>query len=107
MRLSLLVSGRHPCNRQPTSTLFECRRTPPRLTFLNRQADYLETIAQLRETLTDDGRSLEKSSLSPDDFIETVYKLEDRINEAFRRLADRLTAITCSSPRSRTNCTLR
>jgi hypothetical protein len=54
--------------------------------FLNRKAEYLETIAQLRETLTDDGKAMETSPLSPDDFYDAVGNLEERSNADFRSL---------------------
>ena len=56
------------------------------LDFLNRKADYLETIAELREVLTDDGKALERSASSPDDFYEAVGNLEERSNAAFQSL---------------------
>jgi hypothetical protein len=54
--------------------------------FLNRKADYLNTIAELREALTDDGKAMERSPLTPDDFYEAVGNLEERSNVAFRSL---------------------
>ena len=54
--------------------------------FLNRKADYLDTIAQLREALTDDETAIEKSASSPDDFYEAVGNLEEQNNKAFQSL---------------------
>jgi hypothetical protein len=58
--------------------------------FLNRKADYLETIAELREALTDDAKAMERSPLSPDDFYEAVSNLEERSNGDFRSLGNQI-----------------
>jgi hypothetical protein len=54
--------------------------------FLNRKADYLETIAQLREALADDEKTMDRSPLSPDEFYEAIATLEERSNAAFKSL---------------------
>jgi len=58
--------------------------------FLNRKTDYLDTIAQLQQALTDDGKTTERSSLSPDGFYEAVGDLEERGNLAFRSLGEEI-----------------
>ena len=58
--------------------------------FLNRKADYLDTVAQLREALTDDAKAMERSPLNPDDFYEAVGNLEERSNADFRSLGNQI-----------------
>ena len=70
--------------------------------FLNRKADYLDTIVQLREALTEDEKVRERSSLSPDDFYDAVDKIEERGNTAFHSLGKLIDSDNYSSPSSRT-----
>jgi hypothetical protein len=55
--------------------------------FLDRKADYGETIAQLREAFCEEGNSLEKQSLKPDDFDDSIGSVEERAEAAFKAMA--------------------
>jgi hypothetical protein len=55
--------------------------------FLNRKADCFDTIVRLQETLSEEGESLERQSLKPDAFYDSVENLEERAETAFKALA--------------------
>lgn len=55
--------------------------------FLNRKADYMDTIARLREALTEEGDALARRSLKPDDFYDSIGGIEDRAEAACKTLA--------------------
>ncbi len=54
--------------------------------FLNRKADYGDTIFQLRETLADEGHALADQPLGADEFYRAIVSLEERADRAFRAL---------------------
>ena len=58
--------------------------------FLNRKADYLDTIARLQEALSDEGDSLERQSLKPEDFYDSIGSVEERAEAAFKALAEQI-----------------
>lgn len=55
--------------------------------FLNRKADYLDTIVRLKEAMSEEGDSLERESLNRDDFYDSIGSVEDRAEAAFKALA--------------------
>ena len=55
--------------------------------FLNRKADYLDTIVRLQEALSEEGDSLEGRSLEPEDFYDSIGSIEERTEAAFKALA--------------------
>jgi hypothetical protein len=58
--------------------------------FLNRKADYLDTIARLREVFRDEGIALGNRSAGPEDFYDSVVGLEERAQAAFKALGKQI-----------------
>ena len=55
--------------------------------FLNRKSDYLDTIVRLQESLSEEGNSLARESLKPDDFYDSIGSVEERTEAAFKAIA--------------------
>jgi len=55
--------------------------------FLNRKSDYLDTIVQLQEAMSEEGDSPERQSLKPEDFYDSIGSIEERADAAFRVIA--------------------
>ena len=55
--------------------------------FVNRKADYLDTIVQLREALSKEGNSVESQSSKAEDFYDSIGSIEERTEAAFKALA--------------------
>ena len=55
--------------------------------FLNRKADYLDTIVRLQEAISEEGESLERQSLKSEDFYNSIESVEERAEAAFKALA--------------------
>ena len=75
-----------------TSVRHEIRLTADATTadFLNRKADYLDTIMRLQEAMCEEGRSLEEQSLKPEDFYDSIGSVEERSEAAFKSLAKQI-----------------
>ena len=58
--------------------------------FLNRKADYLDTIVQLQEAMSEEGQPLERQSLKPEDFYDSIGNIEERAEAAFKALAKQI-----------------
>ncbi len=58
--------------------------------FLNRKVDYLDTIVRLREELCEDGNSLERKSLKPEDFYDSIGSVEERAEAAFKAISGQI-----------------
>ena len=58
--------------------------------FLNRKADYLDTIARLQEALSEDGDSPESQSLKPADFYDSIVSVEERAEAAVNAIAKQI-----------------
>jgi hypothetical protein len=58
--------------------------------FLNRKADYLDTIVRLRESLSEEGGSLERQSLKPEDFYDSIGSVEERAEAAFKAIGGQI-----------------
>ena len=58
--------------------------------FLSRKADYLDTIVRLQEALTEEGESLERQSLKPEDFYDSIGSIEERADAAFKAIAGQI-----------------
>ena len=51
--------------------------------FLNRKADYLDTVARIKEAVAEERGSLDTKSFKPEDFYESIGSLEERAEAAF------------------------
>ena len=58
--------------------------------FLNRKADYLDTIVRLREAMSEEGESLERQSLKPEDFYDAIGSVEERAETAFKAIGGQI-----------------
>ena len=58
--------------------------------FLNRKADYLDTIVRLQEAMSEEGESLERQSLKPEDFYDSIGSIEERAEAAFKVIAGQI-----------------
>jgi hypothetical protein len=54
--------------------------------FLNRKADYLDTVMRIQEAISEEGCSLESGSPKPDDFYDAIGNVEERAEAAFKAL---------------------
>jgi hypothetical protein len=58
--------------------------------FLNRKADYFDTIARLQEALSEEADSLERQPLKPEDFYDSIGSVEERTEAAFKAITGQI-----------------